>query len=85
MTNSLERLLTFLARLDAHNIAYSLARERAEAITVRIRVPGERWDVGFLADGTVDVETFAGVDGVVSGAEAQGLLERLFCASGSDA
>jgi hypothetical protein len=83
--NGLERLLAFLARLDAHSIRYSLAHDRAEAITVRLRLPGERWDVGFLADGTVDVETFAGVDGVVSGAEALGLVERLFSPSGSDA
>lgn len=83
--NSLEPLLAFLVRLDAHSIGYALAHDRAEAITVRIRLPGERWEVGFLADGTVDVETFAGVDGVVSGAGAQVLLERLFSGSGSDA
>jgi len=83
--NALEQLLTFLARLDAYSIRYSLAHDRAEAITVRLQLPGERWDVGFLADGTVDVETFAGSDGVASGAEAQELLTRLFVSSGSDA
>jgi hypothetical protein len=83
--NALERLLNFLSRLDAHSIRYSLAHDRADAITVRIRMPGERWDVGFLADGSMDVETFAGTDGVVTGDEAQALVQRLFSGSGSDA
>jgi len=83
--NTLEQLLNFLTRLEAHSIRYSLAHDRAEALTVRIRVPGERWEAGFLADGTVDLETFAGADGVVSGTEAQELLDRLFSSSGSDA
>ncbi len=85
VTNGLKQLLTFLRRLDRHAISYSLGHDRAEAITVRIGIPGERWDVGFLADGTVEVETFVGADGVVSGPEGQKLLERLFADTGSDA
>jgi hypothetical protein len=81
----LQQLPDFLARLEAHAIRYSLVHDRAGAITVRIAVPGERWEVGFLDDGSVDVEVFAGVDGVVSGPEAAALLERLFSDGGSDA
>ena len=83
--NAMERLLGFLARLEAHGIRYSLVRDRADALTVSVHRPAERWEVSFLTDGTVDVETFAGVDGVVTGGEAETLLEQLFATEGTDA
>ena len=53
------RLLSFLSRLEESKIAYSLNHVRDDAIMVEIAVPGQRWEVEFLADGTVDVERFA--------------------------
>jgi hypothetical protein len=52
------RLMVFLRRLQQARIHHELSRYRDEAISVRIAVPGERWELDFLADGSVDVERF---------------------------
>jgi hypothetical protein len=71
-----ERLLTFLSDLQARRIAFSLGSERAEAVMVTLALPGERWEVEFLADGSVDVERFVST-GELGGDEA---LQELLAA-----
>ena len=71
-----ERLLRFLSRLEEHKISYSLEHVRAEAIMVEVAVPGERWEVEFPADGSVDVERFVST-GSICGEDA---LADLFAA-----
>ena len=56
--NSFGKLLSFLNRLDQVKIAYSLGHNRAETIMVLIDVPGQRWEIEFCEDGTVEVEKF---------------------------
>lgn len=56
--NTYSRLLSFLARLEEHRITYTLGHYRDEAVMVTVAVPGERWEVEFLEDGTVEVERF---------------------------
>ena len=51
-------LRSFLDELSAAEIFYSLSKHRYDAISVEIHVPGEKWEVDFLDDGTVDVERF---------------------------
>ncbi len=51
-------LLDILSRLKEARIPYELAHYRDDAISVRLSVPGERWEVDFLHDGTVDIERF---------------------------
>ena len=51
-------LTTFLKQLEHANIHYTLACHRDDAIMVLITVPGERWEVEFLGDGSVEVERF---------------------------
>lgn len=53
-----ERLLEFLSQLAAREIAYTLGHYRPEAVMITLALPGERWEVEFLADGSVDVERF---------------------------
>ena len=52
------RLTTFLQSLERGKIHYTLQSCRDEAIMVLVTVPGERWEVEFLADGSVEVERF---------------------------
>ena len=52
------RLLDFLQRLEQAKIHYRLGHYRPEAVMAEISVPGERWEVEFLDDGTVAVERF---------------------------
>lgn len=57
-TFELSNLLEFLNKLEGKNIYYQLNKIRDEAIMVEVVVPGQRWEVEFLDDGTVDVEKF---------------------------
>ena len=69
-----DRMLDFLEQLRRRKIFFSLSRERVDAIMVTIVVPGERWEVEYLRDGTVDVEVFRS-DGAIRDETS---LDRLF-------
>jgi len=55
-------------------MSYTLAHNRGEAMMVLVAVPGERWEIEFLADGSVEVERFTS-DGTIYGEE---VLRELF-------
>lgn len=67
------RLLSFLSKLEDRKIAYSLNHVRDDAVMVEVAVPGERWEVEFLSDGSVDAERFVST-GTLCGEEALGVL-----------
>jgi hypothetical protein len=58
MKNGLNKLLTFLQKLEHRHISYTLAHHRDEAVMVIVAIPGERWEVEFFEDGMVEVERF---------------------------
>ncbi len=68
------KLMSFLDKLEQSKISYTLARYRAEALMVSVAVPGERWEIEFWRDGSVEVERFKS-EGEIYGAEA---LDELF-------
>jgi len=72
--NPLHELTTFLLRLENGKIHYTLASHRDDAIMVLAAVPGERWEIEFFADGSVEVERFIS-EGKIATKEA---LEELF-------
>ena len=55
--NSMEKLISFLNHLDEAKIYYRLNKVR-ESILVEVTVPGQRWEIEFMADGTVEIEKF---------------------------
>jgi hypothetical protein len=65
--DNLQRLLDFLNKLQDHKIYYRLEHVRPDTLVVLVTVPGERWEIEFLADGDT-----------LSGDAAKGLLEQLF-------
>ncbi len=70
------KLTTFLKKLDRGHIHYTLASHREEAIMVLVTVPGERWEIEFLGDGSVEIERFLS-NGEICGEEAlQELLSK---------
>jgi hypothetical protein len=76
MTTTPATLLTFLDELRAARIHYELRQRRDRAIMVEVAVPGERWEIEFLEDGSVEVEVFRS-DGRIHDASALGdLLAR---------
>ncbi len=70
----LSKLTDFLDRLDEAEIHYHLSSLREGAVMVEITVPGERWEVEFMADGKVEVELFKS-DGEL---HDKSMLEELF-------
>ncbi|HEY2589810.1 MAG TPA: hypothetical protein VGI81_28965 [Tepidisphaeraceae bacterium] len=70
------RLLSFLNELRKGKIHYRLDQHRDDAIMVEVAVPGERWEVEFLDDGSVEAEVFRS-DGTIHDSSAlDGLLRR---------
>jgi hypothetical protein len=51
-------LLSFLNELRHAKIYYRLSQHRDDGIMVEVAVPGERWEVEFLDDGSVEGEVF---------------------------
>ena len=51
------KLLNFLDALESNNIYFRLNHIR-NSILVEVAIPGERWEVEFLDDDTVEVERF---------------------------
>ena len=68
MTPHLVKLINLFSRLRNAKIHYRLNQVRQEAIMVEIAVPGERWEVEFFGDGSVEIERFKS-DGAIFGEE----------------
>ena len=57
-TKVFNSLITFLDKLEQQKISYTLAHAREEAIMVLVAVPGERWEIEFMSNGSVEIEKF---------------------------
>jgi len=55
--DNLVRLVEFLDKLDELKIYYRLNKIR-DSILVEVAIPGERWEVEFMCDGSVVIEKF---------------------------
>lgn len=53
-----DRFTSFLSDLERRGINYTLAHNRDESLMVIAAAPGERWEVEFLEDGSVEIERF---------------------------
>ena len=69
----MKKLIEFLNALEESGIYYKLNKVR-DAIMVEIAVPGERWEVEFMTDDTVEVEIFKSIGEI----EDESVLNRLF-------
>jgi hypothetical protein len=63
------QLLSFLNDLRKGKIHYRLDQHRDDAIMVEVAVPGARWEIEFLDDGSVEAEVFRS-DGTIHDASA---------------
>jgi hypothetical protein len=58
------RLLDYLNTLDAAHVHYALKHTRPDSVMIDVSLPGWRWEIEFMADGSVDVERYESVAGV---------------------
>lgn len=72
--NAFDKLSHLLARLQSARIYHQLRDTRDGAVSVDVAVPGERWEIDFLEDGSIEIEVFRS-DGSIHG-EAK--LRELF-------
>jgi hypothetical protein len=72
--NPFDKLVACLNELEQAGIHYQLMHARDGVIMVTGAVPGERWEIEFLTDGSVEVERFVS-EGEIRGEEA---IEELF-------
>ena len=55
--DNLVRLVEFLDKLDELKIYYRLNKIR-DSILVEVAIPGERWEIEFMCDGSIVIEKF---------------------------
>ena len=53
----MQRIISFLERLEERNISFSLSKIR-DSILVTVAVPGERWEIEFMEDDSIQIEKF---------------------------
>jgi hypothetical protein len=81
--NVFDKLMVFLDRLEQRGMSYTLAHNRDEAMMVSVAVPGERWEIEFLAGGSVEVERFTS-NGTIYGEEVLSELFARYSEPGDD-
>jgi hypothetical protein len=57
-SNAFDKLSSFLSELEQRGISHTLAHNRDQAVMVIAAAPGERWEIAFLYDGSVEIERF---------------------------
>ncbi len=53
-----QNLYDLLDRLREAKIHYHVRDDRRGAVSIDVAVPGQRWEIDVLADGSVEVEVF---------------------------
>jgi hypothetical protein len=76
------RLMEITRDLEAAGIHYTVAKYRYDGVSLCATVPGERWEIDVLEDGTVDFERFVTSGGVTGADELRQFITRF---SDSDA
>ena len=64
----MKELFDFLDLLESRRIYFTLSRIR-DSVLVEVSVPGDRWEVEFFADGSVQVEKFKSEGIIYDGSE----------------
>ena len=73
---NLKDINKFLNILEENTIYYRLNKIRPESIMVEIAVPGQRWEIEFMEDGTIEIEKFISDGEVYSEKELEVLLKE---------
>ena len=82
--NVFDKFLAFLAKLEQGKISYTLAHHRDDAIMVSAAVPGERWEIEFLDDGSIEVERFVSNGEIYGESALSELLAKYSDQDGAD-
>ena len=75
-TTIFPHLLAFLEKLDHQRINYTLAHYREDALSVLVALPGERWEIDFLSNGSIEIEKFISTGEIYDAKGLDELFER---------
>ncbi len=64
----LKDLNNFLNTLEDNKIFYRLSKIRRESVMVEVAVPGQRWEIEFMDNGSIEIEKFFS-EGTIHGSE----------------
>ena len=70
------KLLEILKKLKQKAISFRLDSVRDESIMVLITVPGQRWEVEFMEDGSVEIEKFLSNGEIFNESELETLFDK---------
>ena len=73
---TIKPLITFLETLEERGIYYKLDKIR-DSILVEVTVPGQRWEIEFMNDGSIEIEKFLS-DGTIFDGDELEVLFRYF-------
>jgi hypothetical protein len=71
------RLMKIIHALEDARIHFTVTRYRRDAISIQATVPGERWEIDVLADGSVEFERFVSQGGVTGTGELKQAIARV--------
>jgi hypothetical protein len=71
-----DKLSQILDQLRAGNIHATLRHDREGAVSIDVAVPGQRWEIDVLEDGSVEIEVFKSDGEMHDEAKLSDLLER---------
>lgn len=73
----MNELIEFLNELENRKIYYRLNKVR-DSIMVEVAVPGQRWEVEFFTDGSIDVEKFISDGTLYNKSELENLFAEFY-------
>ncbi len=76
-SNGFTKLTNFINQSERYKIHYTLAHHREEAIMVMVAIHGQRWEIEFFNNGSIEVERFISSN---NGIEGETILNELFAA-----
>ncbi|MGE0820710.1 MAG: hypothetical protein AB7G75_20960 [Candidatus Binatia bacterium] len=75
-TAAFTNLVAFLEKLEHEHISYTLAHNREDTLTVFVALPGERWEIEFLSDGSIEIEKFISTGEIHNASSLEELFTR---------
>jgi len=75
-SDSFTSLLDFVEALTSAGIYYQISSVRFDAILISVAAPGERWEIEFMRDGTLEVEIFVSDGEIKDDSSIPALFER---------
>ena len=76
MKTTTDTLYSLLDRLQRASIHTAVRHDREGAVSIDATVPGERWEIDVLADGTIEVEVFKSDGTIFDESKLNELFER---------